>query len=485
MKPRFLVTSVLASALLSFLPVPQVAAQASNTFRYTSSGHGSWSNPGAWTLLDGSGSIPLTPSDKAIIEGSSSAARNLAVNANGINIGELEYAAVGTSTQRLEADSGSSRTLKIGTLTKNGAYTLSIRNGGGALAVEIGDFVHNTNEIVIGQDSSLAQFTVTGTSTIAAGGNFILAGVQGGLIQLGNLDLAGTLVLGGRGYSEGTVSVASLKGNGTIQVSGSANHDGTAGTLLIESTNATPATFSGLVRDYQSSLRPAILTVRKTGTGTQIFSRSTGNTYSGTTTIEEGVLAVTNTGGSGLGTGAVTVKADGVLAGSGIVAPGAGNGITIEAGGTIAPSAHLADGFAALTLNGAATGPETLLTLDEGATFTFRLGADNASDRIDFTGYEAGKLALFAGGIAVNGLDVQAGTFTLFSFDAISASEITELSSLLYLGSGFGSYDAAFTWEENSIVLNVAAIPEPGFAGLLLLGAGALVAARFRRKASC
>ncbi|HWL53716.1 MAG TPA: autotransporter-associated beta strand repeat-containing protein [Chthoniobacteraceae bacterium] len=485
MKPRLFATPILAAALLSFIPGPRVAAQVSNTFELTSSGNANWNDAANWTRTEGSDSVPQTVADKAIVSGNSGDSRNLVVNANGIHLGEMEYSSTGTSTQRLEADSGSSRLLKIGTLTKNGAYVLSIRNNAGTLAVEIGDFVHNTNEVVIGQASSLEQFTVTGTSTIGANGIFLLAGVQGGIIQLGNLDLAGSLVLGGRGYSSGTVSVASLKGSGDIQVSSSSNHNGTAGTLLIESTNATPTTFSGILRDYQSSLRPAVLTVRKAGAGTQILSRSAGNTYTGTTTIEGGVLAVTNTSGSGLGTGAVVVEAGGALAGSGLIAPGAGNGITVRNGGVVAPSAHLATGFAALTLDGTATGSEPLLTLNEGAAFTFRFGAGDASDRIEFTGYEAGKLALFAGGIAVNGLEVLEGTFTLLSFNTISTSEIAELGGLLTIGSGFGGYNATFSWEENAILLNVAAIPEPGLAGLLLLGAGALGVARLRRKALC
>ncbi len=486
MKSRLLATPIFAAALLSLLPGPPAAAQIVNTFEFTSSSlNGNWANPDAWTRLGGSGTTPLTLTDKAVVSGLRSGGRNLIVNADGLHIGELEYDTNGSFVQRLEADAGSSRTLKIDKLTKNGAYTLSIRNNEGTLAVEIRNLVHNNDTIAIGQSSSLGEFTVTGTTTIGVNGTFVLSGVQGGLIKLGNLDLAGVLTLGGNGYSSGTASVASLLGSGTIQVSSSSSHNGTAGTLLIDSTNETATAFSGSLRDYQSSLRPAVLTVRKAGSGTQILSRSEGNTYTGTTTIEEGVLAVTNTSGSGLGTGAVVIEAGGVLAGSGFIAPGADNGITIETDGTIAPSAHLASGFAALTLNGAATGPETLLTLNEGASFTFRFGAGNASDRIHFMGYEAGKLALFAGGISVNGLEVQEGTFTLFTFDAISNPEITMLSSLLNAGSGFTGYDAVFSWEGKSILLNVQAIPEPGFAGLLLLGAGALGAAKFRRRASC
>lgn len=425
----------------------------------------------------------MTAVDKVVVEGSPRA-RNLVVNTDGIHIGVLEYTNVGTDTQRLESDSGK-RTLKIDTLIHNGSYTVSVRNNNeGTLAVEVGNLIHTSQSLVLGQNFSLASFTVTGSSTIASAATVMLAGVDTNVLSLGHLDLEGIIVLGAYGYSTGTLAVHSLKGNaGTIRVSSSSAHSGTAGTLLISGSNTSATSYSGLLQDYSNVNYPAVLTVQKSGSNIQILSRSAGNTYSGGTTIDGGTLAVTNASGSGLGTGAVVVKAGGALAGSGIVAPGAGNGITIESGGSIAPSAHLVSGLATLTLNGSNTGAAALLTLEEGASFTFRLGADDTSDRIAFTGYSAGKLSLSEAGVAVHGLDVQEGTYTLFTFNSISEQEIATLTSLLRMGEGFDGYNVLFSWSGSHIEMSVLAVPEPSLSGLVLLGLGtAGVLTRYRRR---
>src|SRR5690606_29967220 len=75
------------------------------------------------------------------------------------------------------------------------------------------------------------------------------------------------------------------------------------------------------------------LVLEKTGSGTQVLSGL--NTYSGGTTIREGAILVTNTAGSGLGTGAVVVEDGGTLGGTGFVTLASGNGVTIQSGGAL------------------------------------------------------------------------------------------------------------------------------------------------------
>ncbi len=74
------------------------------------------------------------------------------------------------------------------------------------------------------------------------------------------------------------------------------------------------------------------MALNKTGDGTQELSGD--STYSGTTTISAGVLRVSNTTGSGTGTGPVVVSSGGTLAGTGTV----GGAVTVD-GGTIQPTA--------------------------------------------------------------------------------------------------------------------------------------------------
>jgi hypothetical protein len=73
-------------------------------------------------------------------------------------------------------------------------------------------------------------------------------------------------------------------------------------------------TFSGSISNYQTYYVGLI----KAGTGTETF---TGNSIgsSGFTTVSGGVLAVNNTVGTGLGTGAVTINTGATLAGNGSI----------------------------------------------------------------------------------------------------------------------------------------------------------------------
>lgn len=481
-----------AAALLSF-PGKQAAAAIINDFDSNFGSNNStvkWNTASNWTLGNGTGTIPLTEEDKATVTARVGATQNLEVNVDGIHVGELEYKANSNSTQRLTMPNSLTvnYTFQADRLVKNGNFTLAIQNGGqggsppSSLIVEIGNLYLNEGYMELGATNSLGGFTVTDSSFIASGRKLFLTGVQGNRIELGHVTMSGGyLVLGGRGYSSGTMVVSSLTGTGYVSVSDSATHNGTAGTLEINSSNATPATSSGFLRN-QTGSQDAVLTVVKKGAGTQILSRAAGNTYTGNTTIEGGVLAVTNTSGSGLGAGTVEVKASGVLAGSGFIAPGAGQGLVVQTGGAVAPSAHLSSGLATLTLNGVnnSGGTPPLLDMKEGSFFTIRFGTGNQSDSIAFQNYFAGGWEMFSGGIALNGLNVQEGSFTLFTFNSIADSEIDSLTSLLRVGSGFSGYDADFSWSGDSILLGVSVVPEPGILGLL--AAGVLLSCLRRRR---
>jgi len=482
-----------AAALLSF-PGKQAAAAIINDFDSNFDGNSTtanWNTASNWTLGNGTGTIPLTDEDKATVTARTGGAQNLNVNVDGIHVGELEYKGTSSGAQRLTMANSLtvSYTFQADTLVKNGGFTLAIQNGDqtgsppSSLTVEVGNLYLNEGHMELGTTYSLGGFSVTDSSFIASGRKLFLAGVQGNRIELGHVTMSGGyLVLGGRGYSSGIMAVSSLTGSGYVEVSDSATHNGTAGTLEINSSNATPATFSGILRNQSRPEDPAVLTVVKKGAGTQILSRAAGNTYTGNTTIEGGVLAVTNTSGSGLGAGTVEVKASGVLAGSGFIAPGAGQGLVVQTGGAVAPSAHLSSGLATLTLNGVnnSGGTPPLLDMKEGSFFTIRFGTGNQSDSIAFQNYFEGGWEMFSGGIALNGLNVQEGSFTLFTFNSIADSEIDSLTSLLRVGSGFSGYDADFSWSGDSILLGVSIVPEPGILGLL--AAGVLLSCLRRRR---
>jgi autotransporter-associated beta strand protein len=105
--------------------------------------------------------------------------------------------------------------------------------------------------------------------------------------------------------------------------------DGSAYTLPIDPGNAS------LLR-YNVTNAVAANRLTKDGPGTLTLTNA--NTYTGGTVINEGILQVTNTSGSGLGTGNVTVNAGGTLGGNGFIGTAA-NPVTttIQAGGRLAP----------------------------------------------------------------------------------------------------------------------------------------------------
>ncbi|HWL52893.1 MAG TPA: PEP-CTERM sorting domain-containing protein [Chthoniobacteraceae bacterium] len=219
------------------------------------------------------------------------------------------------------------------------------------------------------------------------------------------------------------------------------------------------------------------LAIEKTGDNVQVFSRANGNSYSEGTVVTRGVLAITNTSGSGLGTGAAEISGEGVLAGSGRVRLGEGNTVTVKAGGVIAPGE--ADrrmnpeiqSFQQLTLDGlnqTAQAP-AILEMEEGASFLFRVDENGGSDSLRFLNYQTGGLLLAAGGIRIDisGELAENTTYTLMTFSADSG-----LEEGLVMGSGFDGYMATFHYDDpRAITMTIAAIPEPSTVGLLLISA--------------
>jgi autotransporter-associated beta strand protein len=119
----------------------------------------------------------------------------------------------------------------------------------------------------------------------------------------------------------------------------------------------------------------------KLGNGTLILTAA--NTYTGTTTVSNGTLQVNNTTGSATGTGAVNVKTNATLGGSGIV----GGIVTVENGGRTLPSGSLTNASALLTTF------STNLTYAAGSTAAFNLSNtyNSGNDQIVVNGTLAGN----------------------------------------------------------------------------------------------
>ena len=175
-------------------------------------------------------------------------------------------------------------------------------------------------------------------ANVYTGGNTLNAG----LVTVGNatglgantnslaVNCGATLSLSNVSVGVGALSSDSATDGGLITSTG-----GSAQTLTIGNGGAS-GTFGGVITNG-----PSALNIVKTGAGTEVLNGT--NTYTGTTTINGGVLqvgdATTGTAAT-LGSGAVTVNSGGTLAGTGhVLAPSAGNTLTVASGGFLAPGA--------------------------------------------------------------------------------------------------------------------------------------------------
>ena len=244
------------------------------------------------------------------------------------------------------------------------------------------------------------------------------------------------------------------------------------GTLILGDNNAA-GSFGGVI---QNGTTPAtmITAITKIGTGTQVFSGA--NTYTGLTTVNAGTLQV-----NGSHAGSYKVGTGGTLGGTGTITPSAGNQITVDTDGVIAPGASIG----VLKLDGLNTSA-TLLAMGNGGDFLFELNSILASDQIALINGAAGDIAFNNSTINFSVLGpLSPGLHTLFTADVAGAySGITtdgggNILTGLTIGTGLGAYPgSALQVSGNNIVLNV--VPEPGTA--LLFGLAGLALCTVRRK---
>lgn len=193
--------------------------------------------------------------------------------------------------------------------------------------------------------------------------------------------------------------------------------------------------------------------INKVGTGTWTLTGS--NYYTGPTTVTAGTLMVN--GDNRSASGAVTVAAGAVLAGTGFI----GGATTIQNGGTLSPGSNT---IGTLTFTGS-------LNLEAGCTNRFEINKTaSAADRVDVAG------ALKLGGALVvtnrSGTLAAGDTFRLFNAGTLSGSfqtvALPPLSSTL-------------AWDTNSLaasgILFVTTKPAPSPPRItsVVLGNGALI----------
>lgn len=322
--------------------------------------------------------------------------------------------------------------------------------------------------------------------TASSGGKAVFTGViadgVGTYKSMVLVDGGGTVKLtsrqdywsGGVTVSEGTTLVVanpngSATGAGSVYVGANAR-SGVAGTTTTGSTGA------GITSGYYiTGINTTGLRVGQTITsagagvsGTIVSINPNGNAN----TIQISVLPTTAGNFSDFSFGSLT----GILGGSGTIRPTGANSIQVASGSMVYPGVE--DGATATTLklSGSST-TAPLLTMENGAGFTFNLRAPGVSDEIKFYSFVAGDMVLNSNTIhLVLGPDVASGTYKLFEFYSDEGTTLVNsgiTSGLVLDTTGLGSYTASLSYDGNSI--SVLVVPEPSTQMLFILSGAMLL----------
>ncbi len=336
---------------------------------------------------------------------------------------------------------GESGSSSVGATFKLGGNNTGITSASTTLRVERGILVLN-NSGALGTAPTLTL----GVGTAAADSQQVLIGTSGVTIATNitlTADTTDTRTIGS------TITSGTATFSGTLTMAGS-------GVSLTSASGGTTV-FSSLVTDGSESRA-----VTKIGAGIVSLTRAAGNTYDGGTTVSAGTLLVSNSSGSGTGTGGVNVTA-GTFGGTGQVSGAVtiGNGT----GGS--------DSFIVAGNNSIGTfTTSSSLSLNSDATFTFELNSSAATaDKLVANGVTLNGSSVFAFSDLGSSVLALGTAFTII--DNTSASAITGTFSNLSEGQnvtiGSNKFEATYLGGTgNDLVLTV--VPEPSSTLLLSFG---------------
>jgi outer membrane autotransporter protein len=303
----------------------------------------------------------------------------------------------------------------IGTNTTTPTFA-SLIIGGGAGS---GPGTLNAAEVVLG-DEALLSFDHNAASYVFAAeisGTGSVFALQGTTILTADSFYAGSASLGTDTTIEAAATLQLGNGGTTGSIVGNVVN---RGTLAFNRSNA--LIFDGVISDAGD--------LEQNGTGTTTLTGL--NTYTGTTTVNDGILLVNGS----IADSAVTVNAGGTLGGNGTV-----GATTVNGGGMIAPGASIGT----LHVDGD-------LTFAAGTTYEVEVDATGAADLIDATG-----TATISGGtvevLASPGSYQPSTTYTILTAASVTGAFSGVTSNLAFLTPSL-AYDADnvfLTLERNGI----------------------------------
>lgn len=285
-------------------------------------------------------------------------------------------------------------------------------------------------------------------------------GTNTGVIQIGTATTAATL---------------RMINTNTLNTSNRAFQLGAAGATIDVHEAAQTLTLNGVVSDHTTTGN-----LTKEGVGGLVLGGA--NTYTGSTTVNEGVLQID--GDSSAATGAVTVGANGTLAGTGTI----GGTTSVITGGVIRPGTSGGSGLGTLTFN---------MDLDVAPGSLVFTGIDATSrgtsyDAINVVGtltLDGSSTILFTAdtGFAANDGD----TYDLLDWTTLTSTGFDVGTDLRQGGTGGGNLSlpdlssfGLFGWSVSDFLtsgtVSIVIIPEPSRVCFLFFGVACLVLRRRR-----
>jgi autotransporter-associated beta strand protein len=305
-----------AAAILPLLLSTASSSFAGSATWLASPTTGDWTNPANWTAggppngpLDTAtfatsnitGVFPFNTEVNGIVFNAGASAFTITVNPGFEQNNTLTISGVGITNNSAIAQNFVTTSNYFGNITSLGIITFINSATAGN-----GTFTNNTGARFGGVTQFFASSTAGAATLIATVGL-----IAGGLIEFLDDSTGGTarVEVFGAGFGAGRLDISghnppgvttgSIEGNGSVFLG--------ANKLTVGSNNLS-TTFSGKIQDGGS--------LTKIGKGELTLSNA--STYTGGTTLTKGTLLVTNTTGSGTGTGAVQIN-KGTLGGTGII----------------------------------------------------------------------------------------------------------------------------------------------------------------------